>query len=252
MYTSKSFIEKIKPYAMEDMRKNGILASLTIAQAFIESNKGNSGLTTKANNLFGIKGRYNGQFVTMKTTEYYNGVKTSVMAEFRKYPSWLESLNDHSEFLRKYKRYASIIGEKDWRRACQKMGESGYATSPTYGQTLTNTVYNYKLYEIDQEVLNGISCVPAKEPVTNYKIGQTYTTTANLFVRLEPKGEKKLLSELSANAKSHAYNDGTGHGILKKGTRVTIKEVRAVSNQTWVKIPSGWICAIDNGKVYIV
>lgn len=251
MYTNKSFIEKIKPYAMEDMRKNNILASLTIAQAIIESNKGNSGLTTKANNLFGIKGRYNGQFVTMKTTEYYNGVKTSVMAEFRKYPSWLESINDHSEFLRKYKRYASIIGETDWKSACQKMGASGYATSPTYGQTLINTVNSNKLYEIDQEVLTGKPIAPAIKSITDYKIGQTYTTTANLFVRCEAKGEKKLLSELSANAKSHSYDDGEGHGILKKGTRVTIKEVKSIGNQTWVKIPSGWICAIDNKQIYI-
>lgn len=247
-YTLQQFIDKIKPYAIADMKKNGILASLTIAQAIIESNKGNSGLTVQANNLFGIKGSYNGQSVKMWTTEYYNGVKTRVQADFRKYPSWLESINDHSEFLRKYKRYASIIGETDYVKACQKMGASGYATSPTYGQTLLNCINTNKLYLIDQEGFSGKPVAPAKP---TYKVGQTYTTTANLFVRCEPKGEKKLLSELSVNAKSHAYNDGNGYGILKKGTRVTCQAIKEVDKQIWFKIPSGYICAIDNGKIYI-
>ena len=74
-YTAESFLNEFKKYAIKDMQTSNILASLTAAQAFIESNKGNSGLTTKANNLFGIKGKYNGQSVSMLTTEYYNGVK---------------------------------------------------------------------------------------------------------------------------------------------------------------------------------
>ena len=95
-YTDKTFLEVFKPYVLQDMKDTGILASLTAAQGFIESNKGNSGLTQKANNLFGIKGSYNGQSVKMLTTEYYNGVKQRVYADFRKYPSWKESIADHS------------------------------------------------------------------------------------------------------------------------------------------------------------
>ena len=83
-YTAESFLKVLKPYVLQDMRNTGILASLTAAQAFIESNKGNSGLTQKANNLFGMKGEYDGQYVIMPTTEYYNGVKTKVDAKFRK------------------------------------------------------------------------------------------------------------------------------------------------------------------------
>ena len=95
-YSDKQFLEILKPYVLQDMQQTGILASLTAAQAFIESNKGNSGLTQKANNLFGIKGEYNGQYVRMLTTEYYNGVKQRVYANFRKYPSWQESIADHT------------------------------------------------------------------------------------------------------------------------------------------------------------
>ena len=55
-YSAEEFLAIIKPMVIADMKKNKIAASLTASQALIESNKGNSGLTQKANNLFGIKG----------------------------------------------------------------------------------------------------------------------------------------------------------------------------------------------------
>lgn len=151
-YTADQFLEKFKPYAINDMRTSGILASLTGAQGFIESNKGNSGLTKDANNLFGIKGRYNGQYVTMWTTEYYNGVPQRVRAEFRKYPSWQESVSDHSALFNRLKRYENLRGLKDYRLACKYVAQDGYATSPSYEQTLLSTINKYKLYLWDAEV----------------------------------------------------------------------------------------------------
>lgn len=152
-YTITQFLEKIKPFVLEDMEKSNILASLTAAQAFIESNKGNSGLTTKANNLFGIKGTYNGQSVTMLTTEYYNGVAKRVYAAFRKYPTWFESIQDHSALFNKLARYSNLRGLKDYKQACINVQADGYATSPTYANTLINTINKYKLYEWDSAVL---------------------------------------------------------------------------------------------------
>ena len=150
-YTAESFLEKIKPMVIEDMKNSGILASLTASQAFIESSKGNSGLTQKANNLFGIKGTYNGQSVKMQTTEYYNGKPVKVMADFRKYPSWYESIADHSGMFNRMKRYENLRGLKDYKLACKYVKDDGYATSPTYTQTLLNTIEKYKLYEWDLE-----------------------------------------------------------------------------------------------------
>ena len=60
-YTTETFLKEFKKYCINDMKKSGILASLTAAQGKIESKNGNSGLTTECNNLFGIKGQYNGQ-----------------------------------------------------------------------------------------------------------------------------------------------------------------------------------------------
>lgn len=145
-YTAETFLEKIKPMVIADMTETKILASLTAAQALIESNKGNSGLTVQCNNLFGIKGEYNGQYGVFWTTEYYNGVATKVQAKFRKYPSWQESISDHSRLFTTSKRYKNLVGCKDYALACKYVKEDGYATSPSYTNTLINTINTYKLY----------------------------------------------------------------------------------------------------------
>lgn len=150
-YSDKSFFTKLKPYVIKDMQDNKILASLTAAQAFIESAKGNSGLAVNANNLFGIKGSYNGQSITMRTTEYYNGIAHKVYAAFRKYPSWQESIADHSGLFNRMARYKNLRGETNYVKACNNVAADGYATSPTYATTLLNCINKFRLYEWDAE-----------------------------------------------------------------------------------------------------
>lgn len=152
-YTQQTFLEQIRPYVIQDMIQTGILASLTASQALIESNKGNSGLAVKANNLFGIKGKYNGQCVSMMTTEYYGGKPCRVLADFRKYPSWAESIADHSALFNKNKRYENLRNCQDYEEACINVKKDGYATSPTYTNTLMNPIKKFKLWMWDYEVL---------------------------------------------------------------------------------------------------
>ena len=152
-HTLESFLATIKPYVIADMKKSEILASLTASQAIIESNKGNSGLAVKGNNLFGIKGKYNGSSVNMLTTEYYNGVAQKVYADFRKYPSWAESIADHSALFNKSSRYKNLRNCQDYEEACINIKKDGYATSPTYTSTLMNPIKKYKLWMWDAEVL---------------------------------------------------------------------------------------------------
>lgn len=246
-YTDKSFLAVLKPYVLQDMKATNILASLTAAQAFIESKKGNSGLTTAANNLFGIKGAYNGQSVIMKTTEYVNGIPIRVDAAFRKYPSWLESIADHSRLFNNNKRYANLRGCTDYKTACINVQRDGYATSPTYAQTLIATIEKYKLYEWDAEVLGDF--VPKAEP---YSENVTYTTMQDLYVRDNPNGKKIKFEQLTENAKLHAKKDLFGYAILKNGTRVTCKGISATETCIWMKIPSGWICASNSKNVYVL
>lgn len=83
-----------------------------------------------------------------------------------------------------------------------------------------------------------------------YSIGKTYTTRVDhLHVRFSVWGEIKEYAQLTRDGMKHAYSDG----CLKKGTTVTVKDVKKDdAGATWVKIPSGWICAITSkGEVYL-
>lgn len=219
-YTDQSFLFKLKPYALEDMRDTKILASLTAAQAFIESGKGNSKLTVNANNLFGIKGSYNGQSVTMKTTEYYNGVACTVYAAFRKYPSWQESVNDHSGLFNRLARYKNLRGETDYVKACNNVKADGYATSPTYATTLIEKINQFKLYEWDREVLNKeVEFKPALEPAAYYPL-----------LKQGSKGQYVLYWQIFLN--SSGYICGLNDGIFGKNTKLAVQQFQYDNNLT--------------------
>ena len=147
------FLEMIKPYVIEDMRKSGILASLTAVQAKIESGSGTSGLTKKANNFFGIKGIYNGQFVEMMTSEWRNGRYERVLAKFKKYPTFAESLADHSGMFNRLERYKNLRDCRQWQRAVKNVKADGYATEPNYVDILKKCIQMYKLYKWDAAAL---------------------------------------------------------------------------------------------------
>lgn len=84
----------------------------------------------------------------------------------------------------------------------------------------------------------------------SYVAGRTYRTQVDhLHVRYSVWGQIKEYAHLTADAMKHAYSDG----CLKKGTTVTVKEVKKDdAGAMWVRIPSGWICAITaKGEVYL-
>ena len=147
----KNFIEVVGAIASTDMKNSGVAASLTIAQAILESAWGKSELTKTGNALFGIKATSNwkGKTLKRKTTEYEDGKKVQVEAEFRAYDTWEDSVKDHSAFLKKYKRYAKVIGETDYKEACKAVAAAGYATDPTYAKNLIELIETYELYNYD-------------------------------------------------------------------------------------------------------
>ncbi|MEB3103098.1 glucosaminidase domain-containing protein [Ferviditalea candida] len=149
------FIKSLAPYAVEDMRKSRVPASLTIAQGCLESADGNSGLTQDANNLFGIKGTGPAGSVLKWTTEYVNGVAQRVQAYFRAYHDWGESVADHSALLVNGlswdpNRYRNVLGV-DGRTAAREIQAAGYATDPNYAEKLIAIMDEYNLYQYDME-----------------------------------------------------------------------------------------------------
>ena len=143
--TNNEFISYIKPFCIADHKNKGILASLSGAQAIIESNWGRSGLSQRACNLFGMKGSYHGQSVIMPTKEWENGRYVTKACYFRKYPSFKESLEDHARLLSTSARYSNLVNCPDYRTACKFIQKDGYATSPTYADTLIKTIEKYHL-----------------------------------------------------------------------------------------------------------
>ena len=148
------FLESIHQGAVDGWKQFGVLPSLTGAQAIIESGWGQSALTTQGHNLFGIKGAYNGQSVTMPTYEYYGGRYVQINDAFRAYPSNYESIVDHGRFLKENSRYSNLIGQKDYQTVTRLIRQDGYATDPQYTNTLNRVIQQYNLTAWDQEAFN--------------------------------------------------------------------------------------------------
>lgn len=144
------FISKIVPKAIQANQLYNIKSSLTISQAIIESGWGKSGLTKKANNLFGMKWyeKCGFDYAYGKTKEYINNQWIAINIKFKKYKSWDDSIDDHTNLLLK-PRYAKVLTAKNYLEATQYIKDCGYATSPTYTQTLRNVIKKYNLDQYD-------------------------------------------------------------------------------------------------------
>jgi hypothetical protein len=149
-----AFIATIAPLAVQNMQQSGVAASLIIAQAALESGWGSSGLTVRANNLFGIKGNGPAGSVNVLTTEYVNGKPVKVNVAFRAYHAWSESISDHTEIIRdgvSWNRdlYRKVIGATG-KTAAREIAAAGYATDPDYADKLIGIMDMYNLYQYDQ------------------------------------------------------------------------------------------------------
>ena len=83
---------------------------------------------------------------------------------------------------------------------------------------------------------------------STYKVGSTYTVQVNhLHVRWSVGGNIKSKSELTDDGKKNAFDDG----CIKKGTKVTCEELIKKDNCIWIKIPSGWCCAVQGKDIFI-
>ena len=151
--TRQQFIDKLSPLAIEDMQRTWVPASLTIAQAILESNNGNSTLAKQGNNLFGMKGKGTAGSIRLSTREFKNGEWITTYADFRKYHNWAESVNDHSNlFLNgvSWNRdlYRGVIG-RDGITASYEVARAGYATDPDYAQKLVKLITDHQLLKYD-------------------------------------------------------------------------------------------------------
>lgn len=160
------FFKMYSSYAIKTQIIDNVPASITLAQAALESSWGESGLTKQANNFFGIKDQtndeYKGPNVVKDTTEYFNGVKTTVNSKFRKYSTPQGSFNDHASFLHRNPRYAGLfaLNITDYKGWASGLQMAGYATDPLYSSKLIQIIEKYNLSQYDQEAVLKKKCLP--------------------------------------------------------------------------------------------
>lgn len=232
--TQKEFINIIAPLAQEDMKKSGILASVTIAQACLESGYGTSELAIKANNLFGMKCNLSGNnwkscwdssFKYAKKTQEQkpNGEIYYIIAEFRKYPNIIRSIEDHSLYLTQAKignklRYYGLAGETNYRKTITIIKDGGYATDKEYVNKVCKIIENFNLVQYDNKENNKMKiCLDAghynkynKSPVNNQYYESDMVWKLHLL-------QKKYLEEYGVDVILTRASQVPDRGLYERG-----------------------------------
>lgn len=143
----QQYIDQYAEFAMEQMRRYGIPASVTLAQGIIESANGKSTLAETANNHFGVKGTFNGAYVVA------NDDKPN--EKFKKYDNVGQSYEDHSKVLMasRYQKYVSSLSPDDYKGWAAGIKKGGYATDSNYVSTIVGVIEGNNLQKYDQMVM---------------------------------------------------------------------------------------------------
>ena len=239
--SEKDAVSVIGELCREDMKKSGILASISAAQFILESGYGKSELGQNANNMFGMKkslsgntwtgSTWDGTSVYTKKTQEQNadGSYETITADFRKYPCVEDSVADHSAYLLGAKngrslRYKGIKGMTDYKKVAQLIKDGGYATSLSYVDNLCNIIEKWNLTQYDTDS----STIPDDTP-SNPNTVTSFPAT--------PFSVKVIIDDL--NYRSEPSMKGKVNGQTGRGT-FTIMEVK---NGGWGRLKSGagWI-----------
>ena len=195
--TREEYVEKYKAIAIAHMERYGIPASITMAQGILESDSGNSHLSTSSNNHFGIKCK---KHWTGDRVYYDDDAKGEC---FRAYPSVEASYQDHADFLDQSPRYDSLFAYNadDYRSWARGLKAAGYATAPDYAERLVKIIESMKLYLLDKENGNKI-----------------YSAAKNATANTEAWFENNLATsdeQINPNAFRVTVNSHKGYGVYR-------------------------------------
>lgn len=233
----QTFIDEVGIAAQELTQNTDIYASVMIAQAILESNYGQSGLGKAPNyNLFGVKGDYEGQSASMSTQEDHgDGTKYTIVAKFRKYPSYRESLVDYIDLISNGLQWNRNFYAGAWKSKTNSYKDATaylqgrYATDTGYAKKLNEIIERYDLTRYDQK-----SAVEADLSLT--KLLEYQSNHQGLSIRsLNTSVKDKDLNQLKALNKEldvvtaareraealKAYNERDVYRIPIKNARVT-------------------------------
>lgn len=247
------FLNTVAPVAVAQAAKHGnaLFPSVTIAQAAHESGWGSSAKMVNANALYGVKvGKsaykfgtaWKGAAYKTGTTEYYDGKNpTRIVDWFRAYANIADATEDYMDMLCHCQRYKAALNRKTPQESISAIVAGGYATGPDYAKHIMDIINGANLTIFDRQ---GFSPV--------WVVGRVFTTQQDLNVRDCPNGEKVRYEDLTKDAQKHALIGTSGEGILKRGTRVTIREIKVDGACTWLRIPSGWICGRNSKNIFVL
>ncbi|NTK99286.1 glycoside hydrolase family 73 protein [Enterococcus faecium] len=151
----QQFIERLVPHAQELQDGYGVLPSIILGQAILESNWGKSTLASKYNNLFGIKAYGDQKKVSLETKEFVNEEWITIQGDFKVYDSWEQSMDDHTQLFVQGvdwnpALYEKVITATNYQEAAQALQDAGYATAPGYAQKIIQVIETYQLNQYDR------------------------------------------------------------------------------------------------------
>ncbi|MDR2585849.1 MAG: glucosaminidase domain-containing protein [Prevotellaceae bacterium] len=241
----QSYILLYKDIAIKNMQEYAIPASITLAQACIESGNGTSRLAREANNHFGIKCHTGWKGKTITQTD---DKKDEC---FRKYNRPEESFKDHADFLRYYNRYAFLfdLSPYDYKGWAQGLKRAGYATNPQYAEMLIKVIEDYRLYEYDRPVKNmppspKVLEIPTivqpdiKSPLYTASLYRTiYQRNCVSFIYAQPGDTYASLAREFRLFKREImrFNDINKNGPIEVGTMVYVAQKKKQSAREFPK-----------------
>lgn len=185
--SEETYIESYKDIAVNEMKRTGIPASITLAQGMIESDYGRSTLAREANNHFGIKchSDWTGQKI------YHHDDRRNEC--FRKYDKPEDSFYDHSEFLKSGSRYSFLFGysSTDYKAWARGLKKAGYATNPEYANMLIRAIEEKDLHYYDRGY---IAAVPSQSKELPVKDTVAEMDADKILVPADPVNERNMVS----------------------------------------------------------
>lgn len=238
----EQYIQKFKDDAIVEMEKFNIPASITLAQAMLESSNGNSDLAIQANNHFGIKCHNNWNGPTF--------IKDDDKKDecFRKYESVLYSYNDHSQFLSTYSRYAFLFQLKrtDYKGWAKGLKQAGYATNPKYPEILIRLIEDYQLYkyDTDKEDRNSILTTSNKtkrHETKQYKTREILRIGIKKYIIIQSDDSiEKIAKETDKDTwQLYKYNDLSHNDKLTAGQKLFLQPKRNKAKVPFHKVKEG-------------
>ena len=231
---NKVYVEYIRTYqeiAVGEMNKHSIPASITLAQGLLESAGGKSTLARYSNNHFGIKcGK------TWKGGKsYHDDDKPNEC--FREYDDARQSFEDHSQFLLRNPRYASLfkLEVTDYKGWAHGLKKAGYATNPQYATLLINLIERYELHQYDRmhpkqakqnhpKVIQTVKVV--QQPRKQAGNHPVYLANGLAYITVRSGDTlESIAKEMDISAKNlRKYNDLYKGYVLKPGDVIYLKK----------------------------